>query len=118
MGGTVYAGNPINRKNRFEYQPSEKGNTVYLMPKNNLSVRAIENCQILAIVSTKDSVKIVVAKGKINAGYGNLNKCYVSKGDLIIRGQIIGELFSRDSVRDNSLSIFLEKNGQPFVPKW
>ena len=94
------------------------GTTIYLEPRNSLEVRSIENCRILSIIYSNETGNIIVAKGKIDAGYGNLRKCYVSKGAHALKGQVIGELFAKDSVYDNSLSMSLSKDGKSIMPKW
>ena len=51
-------------------------------------------------------------------GYGNLHKCFVTKDETILKGQILGELFSKDQVGDNSLEVSFKKEGKVFIPNW
>ena len=96
----------------------EKPTTIYLEPTDDLRVKASEKCKILSVSVTNDSSIIIVATGHNNIAYGRLAKCFVTKGSVIPQGYLIGELFSKDSVFDNSLELVIEKNGKYKFPKW
>jgi hypothetical protein len=105
--------NPLEGSHNFIAEPKGDGNidgkAIVFKPDKNLQVRAIEKCKIIFAVSTEDSATLILAKGKFYTGYAYFKKCYVRKGDVVKRGQIIGELFPYDSNFDNSLSLSIRK---------
>jgi hypothetical protein len=56
------------------------------VPRGNLSVRAIEDCRILTVVTSEDSDQVILATGRFDVGYGNIRKSFVSKGDTVLKG--------------------------------
>ncbi len=93
------------------------GDLNYIEVRKSLKVRAIESCVILNASKLEESYYIM-AIGKVTTGYYKLAKIFISKGDSIKKGQFIGELFSKDSVFDNSLQIVVLKNGKAIHPNW
>src|ERR1700754_1793995 len=66
------------------------GTAVYLYPTNNFRVRSLEKSTVASIVRFPDSSYNIIAIGEHAIGYGNLKECFVSKGSLIQKNQIIG----------------------------
>jgi hypothetical protein len=97
---------------------NSRGTTIYLMPNKSLKVRAVSNAKVLKILSQSSVSYIIISRGKISVSYGNLAKCFVKDNDSIKRGQIIAELFAKDSVTDNSLEVSIEENGSNIIPNW
>ena len=108
-------GSKISGKNGHYYA---NGNRIILEPKNTLNVKAITGGKIVKVIQTTGPGIVVITKGEIMVGYGNLEKSYVVEGDSIGRGQLIGKLFTKDSVFINSLEIILENDGKPILPNW
>jgi hypothetical protein len=94
------------------------GDNCHIKPATDLYVRAIEGCLILKVFVNQDSTKFVLAQGHYSASYTNLMKIYVTEGQSIRRGQAIGSLYPSDSIFDNSLEIYLQKNNKAVIPKW
>lgn len=96
----------------------EEGNILYIHPNKNLNVKAIEECRIIKVIFSKETGFVVIAEGSYTVGYGNLQNCNVVKGNLVRKGSIIGELFPKDSISDNSLSLSMFKDGKLVPPNW
>ena len=75
----------IKRPPRNQMLIVEPQSYVTLTPAKNLHVRSIQDCKILYVIHEADSSIIVIAKGKVMIGYGNLRKVYIEKGDSIKR---------------------------------
>jgi hypothetical protein len=108
-GGTLARPSPSTRTH---------GDNYYIKPATDLSVRAVEDCRIVKVFVNQDSNKFVLAEGHFNASYGNLRNIYVTEGEIIRRGQVIGSLFASGSIFDNSLQIYLQKDGKAIIPNW
>ncbi len=94
-----------------------QGDNLYLDTKKSLEVRATENCTILNNWESNGAY-FITAKGNVLTTYYNLAKSSVSKGDFLKRGQILGELFSKDSIEFNYLEISIMKDGKHLRPNW
>lgn len=105
--------NPLDGSSQYIPQPNRyeniSGRKIEFKPTRNLEVHAIEKCKIIFVLSSQDSSKIILAKGRFYTGYAYLKSCYVVKGDIIKRGGIIGELYPYDSIFDNSLALSIRK---------
>ena len=79
-----------------------KGGKVYLMdsestfniyPTNNYIITAAENCIIERILIVDDSYSVIV-NGKFKIIYTNIYQCFIHKGDILKKGDAIGQLKS------------------------
>lgn len=118
VGGTDFTINQADNKGRYGTVVPKKGSLIFLTPSQNLNVRAIENCKVSFVYHAQDSSVFIVAEGVIVAGYGNLSKSFVTSGETVSKGQIIGRLYPRNSIGNNSLEISLRKGSTPIIPKW
>jgi hypothetical protein len=75
-----------SREYNPENRPMGNSSVLYLVPRGNLSVRAIEDCRILTVVTSEDSDQVILATGRFDVGYGNIRKSFVSKGDTVLKG--------------------------------
>jgi len=95
------------------------GDNYYIKPDKDFEVRATEDSRIVSVISIKDQGTMIVAEGNFEAGYGNLMEASVINGQNVKRGDIIGRLFSRDSVADNYFEFSIKKrNGKTIDPNW
>jgi hypothetical protein len=85
------------------------GKPLFLNPIRTCKYELLKNVRLYLLSPTEDSATVILTKGKFYTGYAYFKKCYVSKGDAVTRGQIIGELFPYDSNFDNSLSLSIRK---------
>ena len=118
VGGTNFTINQTDNKGRYGTVVPKKGSLIFLTPSQNLNVRAIENCKISFVYQAQDSSIFIVAEGLMVAGYGNLSKSFVTFGETVSKGQIIGRLYPPDSTGNNTLEISLRKGSTPIIPKW
>jgi peptidase M23-like protein len=117
-GGVSYSKQRQKKSDSKIVARPDVGTILYIQPKRGLTVRAIEDCKISKTSFEKDSSISIFAKGSLDAGYGHISKCFVSKGDFIRKGHVIGELFPADSTFDNALTLSLFKDGKAVVPNW
>jgi hypothetical protein len=101
-------------KNSVNFQ----GRIIYLTPIKTLDVRASSNGMILKVIHNTSFGYLIITQGKMNITYGNLAECFVKNDQTIKRGEIIGKLFSKDSVLDNSLEVSIDDNGKKVIPNW
>jgi hypothetical protein len=97
-------------KNSFNFQ----GRVIYFRPTKTLDVRSASSGRILRVIYLKDYGYIIIVQGKMKISYGYLAECFVKNDETVKRGEIIGRLFSTDSVSENSLAVSIEGNEDKF----
>ena len=112
----------ITRRFGKQPHPTFPGITInstglHLVTQKGKSAAAIFNGKILNILVTSEGRKnVLIQHGNYITSYNNLDKLYVRKGDTIITGQKIGQIFT-DKVSGKTTLIFaLYKNTTKLNP--
>ena len=112
----------ITRRFGKQPHPTFPGITInstglHLVTQKGKSAAAIFNGKILNILVTSEGRKnVLIQHGNYITSYNNLDKLYVKKGDKVITGQKIGQIFT-DKVSGKTTLIFaLYKNTSKLNP--
>ena len=102
----------IVRKFGKQPHPSFPGITVngtglHIVTKEGRDAQAIFNGTVLNVLVSSEGIKnVLVQHGNYISSYNNLSKTYVGKGDTVVTGQKIGQIFT-DKVSNKTKLIFV-----------
>jgi len=85
--------NPIKNGTFGNEQKSIFKSSVYLFvyPNKSLDVCSVEKCKV-KIVKKIDNEYFILTEGKYEISYANLNECFVTEGEILRKGKIIGNI--------------------------
>ncbi|WP_435414269.1 murein hydrolase activator EnvC family protein [Polaribacter aestuariivivens] len=93
------------------------GTGLHIATKNGNNAEAIFGGEIMNIlVSSEGRKNVLVRHGNYISSYNNLSKLYVKKGDIVVRGQNIGEIFTDKVSGKTNLIFAIYKNTVPLNP--
>lgn len=106
----------VVRKFGKQPHPSFPGITVngtglHIVTKQGQDAQAIFNGSVLNVLVSADGRKnVLIQHGNYISSYNNLEKTYVKKGDTVVTGQKIGQIFTDKVSKKTKLIFVLFKN--------
>ncbi|WP_373941999.1 M23 family metallopeptidase [Polaribacter sejongensis] len=103
---------------RFGTQPhpsfpgiTVNGTGLHIVTKQGIKAQSIFNGRVLNIlVSAEGRKNVLIQHGNYISSYNNLEKVTVKKGDVVITGQAIGQVFTDKVSKKTKLVFVLFKN--------
>ncbi|TVZ56170.1 septal ring factor EnvC (AmiA/AmiB activator) [Lutibacter sp. Hel_I_33_5] len=112
----------ITRKFGIQAHPTIGGITInstglHIATKKAAKAESIFNGKVFEILLTADGHKnVLIQHGNYITAYNNLEKTYVKKGDKVITGQTIGDVFTNKVTGKTKLIFVLYKNTKRLNP--
>ena len=94
-----------------------KSNGIVIATEKSSKVKTVFKGQVLSVLKFRGSnPTILIQHGNYISAYKNLSKVFVSKGDTVESGQIIGEVFTSKSNGQSTIQFSIFKKTTPLDP--
>ena len=94
-----------------------KSNGIVIATEKSAKVKTVFKGKILSVLRFKGSnPTILIQHGNYITAYKNLNKVYVTKGDDLQSGEVIGEVFTNSSTGETSIQFSIFKRTTALNP--
>lgn len=94
-----------------------KSNGIVIATEKSAKVKTVFKGQVLSVLKFRGSnPTILIQHGNYITAYKNLSKVYVSKGDVLESGQVIGEVFTNKTNSQSTIQFSIFKKTTPLNP--
>jgi septal ring factor EnvC (AmiA/AmiB activator) len=94
-----------------------KSNGIVIATEKSAKVKTVFKGQVLSVLKFRGSnPTILIQHGNYITAYKNLSKVFVSKGDVIESGQVIGEVFTNKTNSQSTIQFSIFKKTTPLNP--
>ena len=94
-----------------------KSNGIVIATEKSAKVKTVFKGQVLSVLKFRGSnPTILIQHGNYITAYKNLSKVFVSKGDVLESGQVIGEVFTNKTNSQSTIQFSIFKKTTPLNP--
>ena len=94
-----------------------KSNGIVIATEKSAKVKTVFKGQVLSVLTFRGSnPTILIQHGNYITAYKNLSKVFVSKGDVLESGQVIGEVFTNKTNSQSTIQFSIFKKTTPLNP--
>ena len=94
-----------------------KSNGIVIATEKSAKVKTVFKGQVLSVLKFRGSnPTILIQHGNYITAYKNLSKVFVSKGDVLESGQVIGEVFTNKTNSQSTVQFSIFKKTTPLNP--
>ena len=94
-----------------------KSNGIVIATEKSAKVKTVFKGQVLSVLKFRGSnPTILIQHGNYITAYKNLSKVFVSKGDMLESGQVVGEVFTNKTNSQSTIQFSIFKKTTPLNP--